>query len=654
MKWGTLAGVAAVAAAAAGIILLRRRARQGNAHAPSLDGYISKQDTAAVVKHNTLMNGITSTRGQAMGFVQINNLTLDDGQFTLVKQLMSTKTNLMMKDPVRVSYTFHGTYTRSGNTVQLSKAISGEGSVDWGTFSKFLDTGNGSYDSDTSPGILSLYPTDFFVENCKNVPMTVYLNEEEKTFAIEAFEPVILSAEEAGSIQVQKQELDPNAGLMRKSLVEDMSGYILKDTYAGWGMKVGTCINPAYLEEPYVSKVKEQFSSVTLENHLKPGATLSQALSKENGSVSVEFSPETVQLLNWCKENNVPLRGHTLIWYMGAPEWLFHQGFETDAPNVSREVMLQRMEDYIRAFFETLEAGGWSQIMYCIDVVNEAIIAPSSLRKCLWLDVIGEDYVWYAFHFARKYAPAHIKLCYNDFDLEMKADKVIELVNSLRESDGSALVDMIGQQGHYGAYSGIDTLMAAMRKIGLETGCELQVTELDVSVSRQGTEDELKRQGRFYYNFVQQILVLRKEGINISGLTLWGFADQLSWMPSGYLHIYDRNMVPKYAFFGMLCRKELAGFDGSEELSSVTVRKALRFAVPGEPERYVQLKLDGSFLDTTIGTEITGTYVFDGVSTYMLTPKAGGYSNLTVSDDETTAVRMEAAGEKLHLQKAEI
>lgn len=652
MKWIIFGGAVAIATIVAGVIVMRRKPKKKTVEEESFNGYISKQDTAEVVKHNTLMNGITSTRGQAMGFIQINKLTLDHNQkYTLMKELISTKTNLMMKEPVRVCYTFQGTYTRTGNTVELSKAMRGDGTVDWGTFSKFLDTGNGNYDSETSPGILSLYPTAFFVENCKNVSMTVEIDEDTKTFTIQEFEPVILSAEEAGVIQVKKQELDPDAGLMHKSLVEDMSKYILKDTFAQWGLKVGTCINPNYLEEPYVGKLKEQFNSVTLENHLKPGFTLNQALSKKNGRVSVEFSADTVRLLNWCKENEIPVRGHTLVWYMDSPEWLFHKDFETDASNVSRDEMLQRMEDYIRAFFETVEAGGWSEIMYCIDVVNEAIIAPSSLRKCLWLDLIGEDYVWYAFYYARKYAPAQMKLCYNDFDLEMKVNKVIELVQSLKDANGNSLVDVIGQQGHYGAYSSIDTLMAAMKKIGLETGCELQVTELDVSVSRQGTENELKKQGRFYYDFVQQILVLRKEGINVTGLTLWGFADALSWMPSGYLHIYDRNMVPKYAFFGMLGLKEYAGFDGNEENISKIEGKEMCFIVPGNAERFIQLKLDGSFVDTTTGAAITGTYIFDGMSTYMLTPKAGGYSNLTVSDDETTAVRIEAAGDKTHMQR---
>jgi len=48
-------------------------------------------DTAQVIKHNTLMNGITSTRGEAMGFVQVNRLDLkDDGVFELTKELKST------------------------------------------------------------------------------------------------------------------------------------------------------------------------------------------------------------------------------------------------------------------------------------------------------------------------------------------------------------------------------------------------------------------------------------------------------------------------------------------------------------------------------------------------------------------------------------
>lgn len=613
-------------------------------------GYLCRMDTAAVIKHNTLMNGITSTRGQAMGFVQEDLLVLgEDGRFTLTKELKSTKTSLLMKEPVSVVYSFTGPYTKNADCVALERAESGAGKVCWGTFAKFLDTGDGDYDSATSPGILNLYPTAFFVENCKNVPMTVRLNEAERSFTIDEFEPVILSPEEAGQISVQVQALDPNAGLMAKPLTDDMSAYSLKETFASHGMKIGTCINPLYIVPPYEQLLVAQFSSVTLENHLKPGYTLSQEKSKAAGKLSVSFPEETVRLLNWCKEHDMPLRGHTLIWYLGTPEWVFHEGFEADAPNVGREELLRRMEDFIADFFAELQKGGWSELMYCIDVVNEAIIAPDKMRKCPWQEIIGDDYVYYAFLFARKYAPQHMLLAHNDFDLETKTDKVIELVKSVNGKSGRRLVDMIGQQGHYGAYSSIETLSPALTKLCRETGCELQITELDVSVSRQGTEEELKTQGRFYYDFVQEILRLKEDGVQITGLTLWGFADALSWMPGGYLHLYDRKLVPKYAYFGLLGVKDQAGFDGSEERKESGWTSA-RFEIPVDPSRFILLREDGSYTDTTLGAEQLGSYRFDGASAYMLTPRAGGYCNLIVNPDGS-AERVEAAGGRMALVK---
>ncbi|MBO6053836.1 MAG: endo-1,4-beta-xylanase, partial [Clostridia bacterium] len=460
-------------------------------------------------------------------------------------------------------------------------------------------------------------------------------------------EPVILSPEEAGAVKTKSQKLDPDAGRMRKPLVNDMSGYSLKETYAGRGMRIGTCVNPAYLESPYEEILAGQFNSVTPENHLKPSFTLDRDKSRETGHVTVRFPEGTVKLLDWCLEHRMPVRGHTLIWYMGTPEWLFHEGFAEDGPNVGRDVLLLRMEEYISSFFCELNRGGWEKIMYCIDVVNEAVIAPDRMRKCPWQQIIGDDYVRYAFLYARKYAPEGMKLCYNDFDLENKTDKVIELVNSVTDEHGRRLIDTVGQQGHYGAYSSISALGDALTKIGRETGCELQITELDVSVSRRGTDDELKTQGRFYYDFAELIRKLRTGGVNITGITLWGFADALSWMPSGYLHIYDRNLVPKYAYFGLLGIREYAGFDGTENDALPETRIRVRFSAGAG--KYIELTEDGTFVDTTQGGVQSGRYSADGLGTFMLIPASGSYCNLILSADGQRAERVEAAGARTEL-----
>ena len=50
--------------------------------------------------------------------------------------------------------------------------------------------------------------------------------------------------------------------------------------------------------------------------------------------------------------------------------------------------------------------------------------------------------------------------------------------------------------------------------------------------------------------------------------------------------------------------------------------------------------------------KLEGRYRFDGAATYMLTPRAGGYCNLTVHADGT-ALRVEAAGNETRMRKLE-
>ena len=54
------------------IHVFSQRKTKGKATRPASagGGYQCRMDTQAVVKNNTLMNGITSSRGQAMGFIQ--------------------------------------------------------------------------------------------------------------------------------------------------------------------------------------------------------------------------------------------------------------------------------------------------------------------------------------------------------------------------------------------------------------------------------------------------------------------------------------------------------------------------------------------------------------------------------------------------------
>ena len=118
----------------------------------------------------------------------------------------------------------------------------------------------------------------------------------------------------------------------------------LKDVFAEYDLKVGTCLSD-YMISNYdsIEIIKKHFNSITFENHLKPDATLDKAASQAAGDIVVKFSDTTVRLLDWCKTNGFPMRGHTLIWHSQTPSWIFHEGFDTSQPKVGRDVMLARI-----------------------------------------------------------------------------------------------------------------------------------------------------------------------------------------------------------------------------------------------------------------------------------------------------------------------
>lgn len=109
---------------------------------------------------------------------------------------------------------------------------------------------------------------------------------------------------------------------------------------------------------------------------MKPAALLNHEKTLQRGDEEypVIDASESEPLLTFAKENGMKVRAHTLVWHQQTPRWLFTEGFSdsADAPLVSREIMLKRMENYIcqvMTYFNQNYPGlitGW-------DVVDEAI-----------------------------------------------------------------------------------------------------------------------------------------------------------------------------------------------------------------------------------------------------------------------------------------
>ena len=241
---------------------------------------------------------------------------------------------------------------------------------------------------------------------------------------------------------------------------DDIPG--LKDVYADY-FKIGGAVTAAELA-PNATKqlILKHYNSITLGNELKPENMLDQAGCQANaaagnpGEVAVSLNGQARTILNFCRDNDIPVRGHVLVWHSQTPGWFFKDDYTKEGEWVDKETMLARMESYIKGVMEVL-AEEYSDVdFYAWDVVNEAWLDDGSYRTggmyddnanaSGWVQVFGDNsFIPYAFEYARKYAPEGCKLYYNDYneysDGKMKA--IVQMATELKEK---GLIDGIGMQ----------------------------------------------------------------------------------------------------------------------------------------------------------------------------------------------------------------
>ncbi|HEX3022669.1 MAG TPA: endo-1,4-beta-xylanase [Lachnospiraceae bacterium] len=337
--------------------------------------------------------------------------------------------------------------------------------------------------------------------------------------------------------------------------------------------RVGVALAAFDIKDPYKAKlVTSQFNSITCENEMKADFTLDRektlALKDEECPAINMGNADTA--LTFAKENGLGMRGHTLVWYSQTPRWLFTVGYDDkpDAPYVSREVMLSRMENYIRQVMEYVNTN-YPGVIYAWDVVNEAIATEDGEKNGLriknnyWYEVIGEDYIEMAFTYARKYAEHEQKLFYNDYGTYEKS-KLFAIYKLVDELKGKGLIDGIGMQDHMQiGYPNILDYQYALKKYA-ELGLEIQITELDIDAPDDTKETQAKLATR--YKVILSLLqkYAREGQAKITNVTFWGLTDDRSWLnradkPSFPL-LFDRNLKPKEAFFGALQDESVSSY----------------------------------------------------------------------------------------------
>ena len=308
----------------------------------------------------------------------------------------------------------------------------------------------------------------------------------------------------------------------------------------------------AFSNPTWMNLIKDQFSILTPENEMKPDSVLdvnaSRKLLNETGdetSVAVRFDAAKA-LLNFAKNNGIKVHGHVLIWHSQTPEAFFHEGYDSKKPFVTREVMLGRMENYIRSVFEYLDEN-YPGVVVSWDVLNEAIDDSSNwLRNSNWKKIIGEDYPNKAYEYARKYAPEGTKLYYNDYNTAVpgKLRGIVRLLNTLIPEGN---IDGYGFQMHHSvSFPSIQQIRTAVDTVA-KLGIRLRVSELDVGVDNN-TEASFTRQAQYYAN-VMKILTSHSE--QFEAVQVWGLTDMMSWRSRNFPLLFDGRGNPKPAFWAV-------------------------------------------------------------------------------------------------------
>ncbi len=332
----------------------------------------------------------------------------------------------------------------------------------------------------------------------------------------------------------------------------------LKDAFANY-FRVGNILNRSTVANSAITaNILKDYNSIECENEMKPDATMVQSQSSGT-NVAVTLS-NAASILDFCANNNIAVRGHVLVWHSQSPEWFFKEGYQASGAWVSEATMDARMESYIKNLFAAIETQYPSINLYAYDVCNEVVSDDSNRTanyggarepgygdgKSPYVQIYGDNsFVEKAFTYARKYAPEDCALFYNDYNeyWDHKRDCIYEMCKSLYEK---GLLDGIGMQSHinanYDGFSGVSAYTTAMQKYA-SIGCEVQVTELDISI--EGGTYTLEQQAEKYKAVFQAAMNCE----NVTAVCIWGPNDANTWIKSENAPLlYDTNNQPKTAY----------------------------------------------------------------------------------------------------------
>jgi endo-1,4-beta-xylanase len=302
------------------------------------------------------------------------------------------------------------------------------------------------------------------------------------------------------------------------------------------GINIGAAVaaGPLRSDKLYSETLKREFNMLTPENALK-FETLHPAPER------YEFG-DSETIIDFAENNNMAVRGHTLIWHRALPGWIEKGKFSSpELTSILKEHILT-VVGHFRG-----RIGAW-------DVVNEALNDDGSLKDTIWLRKIGPDYIALAFQWAHEADPEAL-LFYNDYGsegLNQKSNAIYNLVSSLKQRN--VPIHGVGFQTHITPDYSLKIIeMGANMNRFFKLGLQTDITELEIRIKDPPTKEQLESQAQTYSNILKMFLAAG----NGKAFVLWGFHDPHSWVPAffhgyGSALIFDDLYRPKPAYYTLL------------------------------------------------------------------------------------------------------
>jgi endo-1,4-beta-xylanase len=342
----------------------------------------------------------------------------------------------------------------------------------------------------------------------------------------------------------------------------------LKNAYKSDFM-IGTALNQRQFEGKDSAAsilVPVQFNTVTPENVMK-SEVIHPSWDKYN------FDPAD-SYVAYGQQIGAKVIGHTLVWHSQLPAY------------ASKIKSADSLNTFLENHINTV-AARYAGKIHGWDVVNEALNEDGTLRKSVFYNVLGEDYLVKAFKLAEKAAPG-TELYYNDYNNESPAKRAgcVAIIKKLQAA--GCRIDGVGIQGHWRSknvpFKDIEDSIIEYAALGLK----VHITELDLGVIPNpwdtntadvaagggaatnkpemnpyaaGLPAEVEEEQATAYETLFKIFL--KHADKIERITFWGVADGNSWLNNwpirgrtNYPLLFDRKYQPKKAYNKIMALKQ--------------------------------------------------------------------------------------------------